>query len=265
MSSLPDFAKPPVTEVALGVQFKALPQLRAVELAALREQWRTAYPVAQEQPPLPPMRERRAIGPPIVQLQLGPPLLSRLWFLSLDASRLVQLQSDRLIVNWRQTADGEPYPRYPAMRSMFEDRAGDVSAFTTERGFGDLNITQVEVNYINSIPFEADRLGHLEDLLRGISVNPSHHLEPPEQSRVAMVYSVPDIGSAPVRLHVSVAPAPNLAGTPAVRFSLSVRGAPAGGTVEDGLEFMDGAHAHIVRSFDEMTVEAMHTLWEKRQ
>ena len=264
MTSLPEFSNPPVTEVALGVQFRPVPQLRAIELATLREQWRAELPVAQEQPPLPPISEGQAVGTPPVLFRVGPPLLSRLWFLSEDGSRLVQIQLDRLIVNWRQ-ADGDGvYPRYPAIRAMFADRASDLAGFIAERGFDALEITQVEVNYINSIPLSEDRLGHLEDLLRGLSLNADHHLAPPEQARVAMVFPVPDLGRPPVRLYVEAAPASRPDGQSAVHFSLSVRGAPSGGKIDDALEFMDGAHDHIVRSFDKMTVETMHTVWGKQ-
>jgi uncharacterized protein (TIGR04255 family) len=261
---LPEYDDPPVTEVALGVLFRPVPTLRAIELSALREQWRDDFPVAQEQPPLPPMAESQVLGAPVVQFSVGPPLLSRLWFLSEDRSRLVQLQIDRLVVNWRQSEPGAKYPRYPTVRGMFERHVRDLNRFISERNFGELVITQVEVNYINSIPVEAGRLGHLEALLRGVETNPVHHLNAPEQARIQMVFPIADLGTPPVRMYVDAAPAAAADGTAVMRFSLTVRGTPSGGRIENAVEFMDGAHAHIVRSFDELTVEQLHTAWGKR-
>jgi len=44
-NQLPEFSNPPVVEVALGVQFRPVYGLRPIELAILREKWRSKYPV----------------------------------------------------------------------------------------------------------------------------------------------------------------------------------------------------------------------------
>ena len=261
---LPDFDDPPVVEVALGVQFRPIPGLRPVEMAGLRERWRSDYPVVLDQPPLAPAIEQPTSGPRTTQLVFGPALQSRLWFLSEDQSSLVQIQHDRLTVNWRKL-DGVPYPRYPAVRDMFDRSFDDVQEFAADRGFGPLDITQVEANYINRIDAADEGRGHLEGILRHWNSLTGHHLGDPEEARVAMVFPVPEIGTPPVRLYVDCGPAQQVGQAPVLLLTLTVRGAPTTSDLGSALEFMDEAHAHIVHSFAELTTDAMHEHWRRNR
>lgn len=262
-AELPEFDAPPVVEVVLGVQFRPLFGLRPIELAPLREQWRGSYPVVQEQPPLPPAIEQAGGGPPTVQFVVGPALPTRTWFVSDDQVSLVQLQHDRLTVNWRQTSD-LPYPRYLSVRQVFEARAQDLSRFVADRGLGELAVTQVELTYINAVDTAPGEMGDLGRIMRHWDA-PSTDLGQPEQARCAVVFAVPNIGQPPVRLYAAADPAQRPDGRPALFLTLTVRGAPAGPQLADALEFMDQAHAHVVRSFTLLTPDAMHALWERRR
>ncbi len=260
---LPEFDAPPVVEVALGIQFQPLFSLRPVELAGLRERWRTRYPLVQELPPLPPAIEAAGLAP--VVFSLGPAFQSRLWFLDDKQAELVQLQHDRLTVNWRKTGEDVAYPRYAYLRQLFAGRFGDLAAFIAEAGLGSISITQAEINYINAIELGGSSQGHLEQVLRNWEPIGGHHLGEPEQARASMVFSVPDIGPPPVRLYVTVDPAQRPEGQQVVFLTLTIRGAPTDEGVDATLLLFDGAHDHVVRSFAELTPTAMHERWERRQ
>ena len=260
---LPELDAPPVVEVALGIQFRPLLGLRPIELGPLREAWRLIHPVVQEQPLLPPAIETPTSRARVAQFVVGPALNTRVWFLSDDLSSLVQLQHDRLTVNWRQVASSA-YPRYPAVRAAFEERSADLARFVSEHGLGHLSVTQAEVTYINAIDATEDALGDLGRVLRHWNA-PSTHLGQPEQARCTLVFPVPGVGQPPVRLYVAVDPAQRPDGTPSLFLTLTVRGAPAGGSLEEALRFMDQAHDHVVRSFAELAPDAMHAHWERRR
>lgn len=257
---LPEFEAPPVVEVALGVQFRPIFGLRAIELATLRDRWRTEYPLVQEQPPLPPAMESLS-GSASVQFVLGPALQTRLWFLDENQSELVQLQHDRLTVNWRQATPETVYPRYEHVRAVFDARFADLRSFTDEAELGSIDVLQVEVNYVNAIQMEANQLGRLDRVMR--HWRPPHVgvLGDPEQARAALVFAVHDVGSPPVRLYVAADPAQGPDGRPVVFLTLTVRGAPTAATAESALRFMDQAHDLVVKSFTELTPVAMHTKW----
>lgn len=264
MVKLPEFAHPPLVEMALGVQFRPLFGLRGITLAPLRERWREAYSRVEEQPPLVPSLETAAAAPGTVSLQLslGPGPAVRYWFLNDDGSELVQLQQDRLIVNWRRVSDDSPaYPRFGAMRSLFETRFAELSEYVSSERLGTIDPTQAEVNYINAIRLPGVRL---HELLRSCSGFDAHHLGEPEQAQVRLTFPMPDVGREPVRLYVAVDPVTRWDGVPLVLLNLTVRGGPVDATLEATLEFMDRAHEHVVRSFEELTVESLHSQWGRQ-
>ena len=264
MSELPEFEAPPVVEVALGVQFRILPALRGLALAPLRDQWRSRYPGLEEQPPVPSTIEGSAPGGPVVQLNVGFPSM-RYWFLTEDGSELVQVQQDRLSVNWRGIDSGSIYPRYPAMRQTFVDRFDDFSSFLSHEGLGTIRPTQVELNYVNAVSLEASGGGKLERVLSTWRAASKHHLGSPEQTRLEMSFHLKDLGSGSSRLWVQIGPGQGDPATPALLFTLTVRGMPTGEGLSEVLSFLDDAHGHLVRSFAELTTSRMHDIWRLRR
>jgi len=262
---LPEFERPPVVEVALGIQFRPIPQLRPIELGRLRDEWRDDYPILQEQPPLPPASEDLVVGAPSVQLTLGPAPQARLWFSSVDQERLVQLQPDRLIVNWRQRTRGGRYPRYPSVRGEFERRLAELVRDLERRDVAPPAVTQAEITYINALDVQADAGGQLERFVKVYQPAADHHLGAPEQARLNLVFRVPEVGRDPVRMYVSLNPARRPDGEPAIFLTFTVRGAPLEETGAAALAFMDRAHDHVVRSFAELTSQSMHSDWGMRQ
>lgn len=257
----PSFGRPPVVEVAAGVQFRSLFGLRGITLGPLREQWRSRYPQVQEVPPLPPQIEAAPSGAGGVQLSFGPVPSNRWWFLNADDGELVQVQNDRLIVNWGRTPVGSAYPRYGAIRELFSTRFEDLRAFVADEGLGGLEVTQAELTYINSIP-EIVRAPS-GDVLAGLAWPRPESLGAPEQMRVAASFTLPGVGTPPVRLHMSVEPGADPDGAPTAFLTLTVRGAPADSSEDATLALLDAAHVAIVGSFTEVTTEPMHRRWER--
>lgn len=261
---LPEFENPPVIEVAIGVQFQPLFGLRPIELGALRDRWRPTHPVVAEQPLLPPAIETAGSGPARVSFVLAPAAQNQVWFLSADQSSLLQLQHDRLTVNWRRTGDGTEYPRYPAMRRLFEEKATDLSDFVRDRALGQVAVTQVEVTYVNSIESTQEGLGDFSQVLRDWQTPVAEYARP-EQASLSLAFAIPDLGRPPVRLYVAANSAQPPVGPPALFLTLTVRGAPEGSELSHALSFMDQAHVHIVRNFALLTPESKHIQWRRTQ
>jgi uncharacterized protein (TIGR04255 family) len=263
VSDLPEFEDPPVVEVALSAQFRIIPNLRGLALAPLYERWRDQYPRVEEQPPLPSIVEGNVPGGPVFQLKVGAPPV-RYWFLSDDGTDLVQLQQDRLSVNWREQGSGKPYPRYPAMRRVFAERFGDLGVFVAEESLGTVQVTQLELSYVNAVTIDPGDIGKLERILTTWQASPDHHLGDPEQAKLEMSYQVKGLGSGVSRLWVQAGPGERGGGVPAMFLTFLVRGVPMGEGTAEILSFLDDAHQHIVRSFAELTTAEMHTIWRWR-
>jgi uncharacterized protein (TIGR04255 family) len=258
---LPEFERPPVVEVALGVQFRPLVGPLSIELAELRERWRRDFPLAQEHPPLPPAIEGAASGLGQVQVLIAPVMQHRFWFLSADFSDLIQVQADRLNVNWRKTRAELNYPRYGHVRGQLAARLGEFADYAERHRLGSLEITQAEANYVNAIILPQGELGRLEHALRLWQPTPLPNVGIAAEAHVSMVFPISQGVRGPSRLYVAVDPSRTPDGDDSLLLTLTVRGAPAGDDIAAAMEFIDRAHEHVVRSFAELTPLSMHATW----
>lgn len=265
MTDLPEFDNPPVVEVSIGVQFRPLFAMRGLALAALRERWGVDYPRIEEQSAIPSVVEGDPPGIPQLLFSTTPLPEVRQWFLNEQGTQLVQVQTDRLIVNWRAGDPPTDYPRYGHMRRTFAARFGDLAQFTADERLGELDVVQAELSYVNAMDVDRGDLGRIDRFLKNWSGTDDHHLGAPEQARMTLIFPVVGVGLPPVRMYVEVSPAQRATGEPVLFLTLTVRGNPGGRSLPEALKFLDEAHAHLVRSFAELTEESMHEVWGRRQ
>lgn len=266
--SLPDYRRPPVVEVALGVQFDPVPQLRQGHLGLFWSEIIGDYPKVRDQQPLEPVNERfDDDGVPAFQLEiLDVPPLHRAWFGNDDDTRLIQIQSDRFVHNWRQQ-QGAPYPRF---ETLYDDFAASLHRFeqvTARTHVPELNHNHVEVTYINWI--EADRLGDFLVIseppdLGGHGVAPA-----PEEQAYAARYAVQDEHEVIGRLYVRANSARRSGdeGEPEHGFLLTLdfrAPIPTGSERADMARLMFRGRDAIVDSFATLTdPEVQTTRWER--
>src|ERR1700733_3701427 len=101
MTPLPVYDLPPVSEVAIGVQFAPLERWQAAHGGLYWSLINRDYPRTEMQPPFfTPMEkfgdERLAPQPAFQIVQTGAGL-DRYWFLTEDGTRLIQIQKDWFI------------------------------------------------------------------------------------------------------------------------------------------------------------------------
>jgi uncharacterized protein (TIGR04255 family) len=277
---LPDFAKPPVTEVALSVQFTTLPALRSVQISQLwQEVYRDRFPVTEEHPPIQPTIEKFGVtiapkGPTIRLIASDAPPVARYWFLNrVDGTDLVQVQQDRFVRNWRKADDGQEYPRYHYVRDMFRRDFESFQQFIQNKGLGACMPVQCEVTYVNLIkggPEFGGRDVHSE-VEKVIAPWAGRHsddfLPDPENVQLVSRYIIPNEESgAPVgRLFAELQPVYlEKDEAPALQLNLIARGAPMGVGTEGILEFFDVGREWVVRGFTSLTTKLMHKVWERR-
>ena len=260
-AELPSFDRPPVTEVVVGLQFTPL-AIRAIDLAPLRQTWLDEFPNLTEQPPLDPTLEDTPwLGP---RINFGLPPMMRHWWISGDQHRLLQVQQDRFLFNWRRIGGLEdPYPRYPAIRAAFVEHFAQFQEFAVQHSPMGLSLTQCEVTYINDLALDGPLPSLSSDVLRCWADVPGHHLGNPAEFQFAQVYPIPRSAGA-AKLYVSVNPFNRPDGTPSTSMTLTVRGRPTSGDPATALGFLNDAREHIVRSFTELTAEPMHRRWGKQ-
>lgn len=260
---LPDFGKPPLNEVVLGVQFVPPVGYQQIHAGEVWSLYRDEYPIVEEQPPLPPQFETFGAPQPS-QLRIGFVAGSqhdRFWFLSENREQLIQFQNDRLLHNWRKIGDGtNPYPRFESMIQKFEGELHKLEQFASRLHSQNLSCNQVEVTYINHIiPDKDDTVG---DWFR--TVNDAELRA--EDLSLNYRRIVTDDNNQPCgRLYSELNPAMKRDGTRILSLNLTVRGTPASPGIDASLDFLEKGRALIVNEFANITSESAHKSWERVQ
>ncbi len=270
-NDLPAFDAPPLVEVSISVQFAEIERLTTAHLGLVWQKFRNEFPRVETQPPLPRILEPDRFEPPgsvTVELKQTPSL-PRLWFLSGNGTRLVQIQHDRFAFNWRKTDADEKYPRYNHVRSDFSRNLHVFTQVLEEEGLEGLQPNQVELTYVNHIPGGDNQGGHppLENHLHlwaGVPLGVD--LPKPESASLKTQFAFRDGDEFLGRLHVHLEPRfLTIDGSPLYQLQLTARGAPAGPGMQGVQAFLDRAHVWIVQTFTSLTTKEMHREWKRRQ
>lgn len=265
MATLPDFEFPPVDEVVLGIQFEAPPTYTSVHAGQIWDLYREQYPKVMEVPRLDPQFElfggNAASG---IQFNFAPPpLRARLWFISEDDNHLLQVQEDRIFINWRKRPNGvteQPYPRYEQIADAFQVAVVLLDRFFKETFGSDLRITQAEAAYINSVPEETSAdVGKIFAFLQPNGLN----LEGYATNLVEVLHD--EDGKPIARAFYELQSFMGHDGNKFARFNLTVRGKPAGAKIQDSFKFLSFARQNIVSRFCELTTPEAHEKWGRKK
>ena len=252
------FKHPPVAEVVLGIQFRPLPGLLAGHLGRYWEGIHDVYPTTRDVPPLLPVIEAPPGSQPIVDLSAEPS--PRVFFLSADQHRIVQVQNGRYHANWQKVGDVGEYPRYPEIRRTFLERWSGFLEFVDANGLGPLSPTQYEITYVNHIP-EGTLWGENDGISKVFPwLNPKTNFvvgAPAVEN--ALHYPLPQCQG---RLHATTRVGIRVTDRKKVlSFELTARGAPA--ESQDLATWFDNGREAIVRSFVDLTGPEAHAVWAK--
>ncbi len=220
-SPLPEFERPPVEEVVIGVQFEPL-ELHAVHFGSYWLQIRERYPSSQDQPPLAPQIEQDAPQVPSFSVRAGL-LPLRCWFLNSTETELIQLQKDRFLRNWRQIKGNERYPRFAYLIEKFREELTGFLKFVDKEGLGRVQVNQCELSHLEpGIGLES--YSDFAKVFTTIREPGKGFLPEPELQSWESPYKLPD-GRGPILrsrdLKLTLA------------FTLTARGAPSGNKLED--------------------------------
>ena len=270
MNDLPSFDEPPVIETVLGVEFRPLNKLSVPYFGLFWKLIREEYPRCEALPPINQQEElfgdrskHLAFSGLNIELLNRPHV--RCWFREADDVRVLQVQQDRFVHNWRKQRVLDVYPRYEQIRSIFEREWRRFLQFVNDEDLGPISITNCEVSYINH--FEQGREWRtLHDLPRVIAFCGDFqqaNLPPAEGVQMAASF-VNEQQNTRLRVNLQHA-IRNQDLREVLQLTLGARGRPAGeGATGDILAWMDSARNWIVRTFVDVTTADMHRLWKRR-
>lgn len=262
-SPLPDFEQPPVIETAIGVVFLPIEGWTLSQFARFGRYVEEDYPDADPQ--------ERIIATPIEQFGVAPqPTVLNLqtapglwWFVNQARGRLIQLQRDRFVHNWRRTNPEEPYPHYVQTREEFRSAWLNYLSFLEKEGLSAPTVLQVEIDYVNHIERgpgwqEPSDLSRVTPLIGRL---PQGFLPNPEGIQLGVRYLMPANRG---RLHISLLPAiRNSDKVELLQLTVSAHGRPAGSDIDSVMDWCDLGHEWIVRGFADFTTTEAHSIWRR--
>ena len=249
-TSLAHFRLPPVTEVSLTVQLDDAIGFRLLDLAPIANAWAEDLPDASERPHLP-----RFYGYEDVEMPDTP----RLWLQNVSGDRVLQLQQDRIAVNWAKAATGDEYPRYTTIRAFLVDAWHRLEAIVDDLGLAMPLPVTCRVRYANELGASQGWMSESDTV----------NLIAPWKLAVSDDF-LPVPGGLIMHFHL-----------PEHRGSLDIHGWhadedlfalvlecdvwPSPPDLDGVLDGMDLAHEWIVRGFTSATTPEAHSLWGRVQ
>lgn len=264
------FKNPPVEEVVLGIQFDKLQKFCGIHPGLFYKVLKDRYPNYEMRPPLPRTYEKFDQQEPYPQeiavAQIPP--LPRNWYLNTNSTRLVQLQDEHFIYNWRKVSGNEDYPRYHIIKKDYLVLWEEFISFAkrNEYELGEINPNHWEVTYVNFI-HKGSLWDNNTDLSKIFHCWPEKtkdvYLPEQEHLNISIVYSFPEKTG---RLYVSLQPVlRRLKDKDIESFQLKLT-AKGRFKVDDGIEqALDRGHEWIVRGFVDLTSEFAQKKWARER
>ncbi len=264
---LPDYDKPPVSEVVIGIQYDSLDKFDPVHTGIYWQQIREKYPKFETHPPLTANMEYFEENKPSVpEFAFSPvPPLPRSWFLNETETRLVQLQNTHFFHNWRKITGDEGYPRFTRICKEFIKLWEDFLIFVSNQNIGNVKPNHWEVTYVNHIN-KGEGWESAKDFTNIFPVwsgkTSENYLPEPEKVSFRVNYCFPEERA---RLHITAEPAIKRRDqSEVIRLNLTARGRIDSSETQDILACVDKGHEWIVRGFTDFTSQEAHKLWRRK-
>lgn len=256
---LPSYRKPPVMEVVCGLRFEPLEGFKIPHVGLFWEKVRKEFPNCQHALPL------GLGGPSSTDPATGLPV-PRVWLINRADDRLIQMQRDVFIYNWRKRKENQPYPRYRRILKSFKRNLDRFTTFLDDHGINLPTPTECELTYINHIvqgqgwQTAADAGKIFRDF--NWRSGRSRFLPNPIETAWRTTFALPeDKGRLNVKLEQRTRAIDNM---PVLVLELSARGIGSDKSLHALWSWFPIAHEWIVRGFaDFASSQIQHEVWER--
>jgi uncharacterized protein (TIGR04255 family) len=266
------FGSPPVIETALSVQFNTLAGFTAahsgwfwkeyVEKLGDSEEWKQVV----EAPKIPEVFERFGVDDVWIQpsLRVVPGVVSsRVQIIRRDGERMIQMQDNRFILNWRKQASA--YPSFQTLLPEFRNMLNAFESFCLEAGFGKPVYNLWEVVYVDQVKKgmmwdSARNLDRIFPALTPPSVS-AHYAPPSDDETISADWRF-SLANRRGRLYVQVRQARlQQSNEEVIQLTTTARGPVSDAqSWEQGLDF---GHEALRETFLAITSTEAQELWKK--
>jgi uncharacterized protein (TIGR04255 family) len=174
----------------------------------------------------------------------------------------MQLQQNRILHNWRRVSESDEYPRYSTAYSKFVWCWNQLRTFAASAGLSEPQPDVFELTYINHVFKPGSKFPRdVWEFLAFYERTPEAAVAK-ASSAMAMHFGWPlpgEMGALTFDLKHGIRPNDE---TEVLLIEFNARGKPQeGGSGMEG--WFDVAHRAVVNTFDALTTNSAHLLWEK--
>ncbi|SPE44009.1 conserved hypothetical protein [Candidatus Sulfotelmatobacter sp. SbA7] len=260
--TLPDFENPPAVETLMGVHFTPIKRWQGPYFGLFWSRIKKEYPRVEIQPPVVTASTPEMA---VAQFQSRFELPMRCWFFNQGETRLIQVQSNLFLHNWRKVRSTDKYLHYDDLRPLFEREWQGFRSFLEDEGLGSPVVQFCEVTYVNHIDRGSgwDTFAELSELFPNWSSKTSeNYLPSPELVAMNASYALKGVEG---RLQISVQPAVRQTDAKeTIQLTVTARCKPASSSKEDICRGLDEARKWVVLGFTDFTSPKMHALWGRK-
>ena len=192
----PTLNNPPLVEVIAGVQFDKPLNFRTLDVADIWFNFgREKFPNYREVPPLTPVLPDSV---QVIEFSDLPPM-PRYWFESSEKSRLIQVQRDRFIYNWRRPLENMDnrncYPRYEEVINCFFEYYDKLKETLRGQNIETVNPSFMELSYVNLIDIPVEGIAAIDHVFKDVAWDNGEKriLPPPEAIQYLWLFHIPDL------------------------------------------------------------------------
>ena len=232
-----------------GVDFVSIPGLNGPNIgrfwASLPAEFAQCDVLARPSPPL-----------SIINTSVEP----RVWLTEPTGIWLLQIQNDRMVLNWRRKGESTEYPRYKNIAAKFRTYLQALQTFLKAELMAEWQPTVLQICYVNQIPVPSGT-EDFSDLFPDLTWRASgpRFLPSPEALALNASFALPgEFG----RLFAAIkSPVQGLLGScdhPVIQFELTIVGESRGGSDNEAIfTWFDDANIFINAAFVDLTGRAV--------
>jgi len=254
---LPSYENPPLIEVVCGLVFKRLQGMKIPHFGMIWDKFKSSYPICQHAAPLDVRDE--SLDP-----ATGAPL-PRVWLIGKGEMDLIQLQTDRILYNWRKIRPDDSYPRYSNVCGNFRQVVEKFADGVADLGIGALEPLECELTYINHIP-KGEGWNSVEEAQKlfpdlGWRAGSGRFLPSPTSTAWNAAFSYGNLGNLTANLNHATRRVDNF---PIFALQLTAKGIGHERSIPAIWAWFDIAHEWIVRGFADLTSESVQReIWKR--
>jgi uncharacterized protein (TIGR04255 family) len=257
-SPLAQYEKPPLIEVASGIQFEPVQGWQTRHIGQFWKEVAEEYPTTEDQPPIFDVSEG---GPRLEILQMPP--LRRTFLISRDQNYVIQLQQSRFLHNWRRVRESDVYPRFGTFFDQFLRTWGLFSDFLTRQNLAIARPNRYELTYVNHIEqSEVTLAASLQKYVKMFNWSnvKAQFLTPPSAVNMAWTFPLPEkLGFGQTNLSQGVRPD----GRSVLVFVMSCTGSASPKLPLN--DWFNSTHDWLARAFTELTTDVAHREWKRNK